>query len=44
VDAFPRLPEGLERRIFYDTAAELYGFGPRAAAAGRTEAAASGGA
>ena len=43
-DAFPRLPEQLERRVFYETAAELYGFGPRAAAAHPPEAAASGGA
>jgi len=31
-DAFPRMSEELHRRIFYDTASELYGF-PRAASA-----------
>jgi len=40
-DAFPRLSQDLGRRIFYDTAAELYGFEPRGAAAREPEAAAS---
>jgi uncharacterized protein len=31
-DAFPRLPDDLRRRIFLDTARELYGLSPRAAA------------
>jgi predicted TIM-barrel fold metal-dependent hydrolase len=25
IDAFPRMPEGLRQRIFYETARELYG-------------------
>ncbi len=32
-DAFPRMPEELRRRIFYDTARELYGLPPRTAPA-----------
>ncbi|HYM68133.1 MAG TPA: amidohydrolase family protein [bacterium] len=41
-DAFPRLAADLQRRIFHDTAAELYGFKPRGATAPAPEAAASG--
>ena len=32
LDVFPRLPDDLRRRIFYDTASELYRFGSKAAA------------
>jgi len=43
VDAFPRLPDELRRRIFRDTAAELYGFAPRDAAAPSPSIASPGG-
>jgi hypothetical protein len=32
LDVFPRLPDDLSRRIFYETAFELYHFQPRAGA------------